>query len=117
MYEVDCKHGFPAELEVCLDRYNSEEKTKIKAWVCNTQNRSSVIFESHPNRDNYDVFIPYHFNGKKYYYSMYTFKHGEIFCNRIRVFYNDFMFEDFNGHDDAAGCNSDNFFIIPINKD
>lgn len=123
MYDADCKHGFEAVIEVAKDRFEdlnkNKSKEKLKAYVCNTQNRSSVIFENMKNRDDYDVFIPYHFNGKRFYYSMYTFK-KDIKCNRIRVYFmtsNGISYEDFNGHDEAAGCNSEYFIINSITEE
>ena len=124
-YNADCKHGFEAELFVSLDRNDPKSKlTTIKAWVCNTQNRSSVIFEDMKNRNDYDVFIPYHFNGSKFYYSMYTFKPEKIDCSKIRVYYKEFgeynltdLYADFNGHKEAAGYNSETFIITPTNKE
>ena len=88
---------------------NGEYRT-IRAWICNTQNRSSVIFEQMENIDDYDVFIPYHFNGEKYFYSMYTFK-KDIKCNQISILNasDNHVLLTFNGHDDAAGANSENF--------
>ena len=122
-YNADAKHGF----ERTFLSYNREtiEIKPLKAWICNTQNRSSVLFEDLPTRDNYDVFIPYHFNGEKYMYSMYTFK-DTVHCNEISVLESVAVFYDdkdivrtlqgakrivlsFNGHKDAAGANSEKF--------
>lgn len=121
MYDAECRHGFEAELEVSLDRFENINApfTKLKAWVCNTQNRSSVIFENLKNLDYYDVLIPYHFNGQRFMYSMYTFKKN-LKCNKMRVYFmtregRDFV--DFNGHDDAAGANSEHFIITPKIKE
>ena len=125
-YNSDAKHGF--ERSFLTYTKDGEELKTLKAWVCNTQNRSSVIFEDMPNKDDYDVFIPYHFNGEKYMYSMYTFKEN-IHCNEINilkplsppVYYGDTpgivntfggpmkIVLTFNGHKDAAGANSEKF--------
>ena len=97
---------------VSLTYKQGDEIKIIKAWICNTQNRSSVIFEEMENVDDYDVFIPYHFNGEKYFYSMYTFK-DNIKCNQISILSDEAPHTDvlltFNGHDDAAGANSEKF--------
>ena len=83
-----------------------------------------------PNKDEYDVFIAYHFNGEKYLYSMYTFKE-DVYCNEINVlkplsppvYYGDTpgivrtfggpmkIVLSFNGHKDAAGSNSEKFIF------
>lgn len=105
IYDAEAKHGFERILPVI----HNGERTTIKAWVCNTQNRSSVIFETMENRDEYDVFIPFHFNGEKYFYSMYTFK-PDISCSSITVLdKEDNEILTFKGHKDAAGSNSINF--------
>jgi oligoribonuclease NrnB/cAMP/cGMP phosphodiesterase (DHH superfamily) len=108
IYNAEAKHGFERILSV---KQGDEIKT-IKAWICNTQNRSSVIFEDMEKFDEYDVFIPYHFNGEKYFYSMYTFK-PDIKCNQISILSDEAPYTDilltFNGHDDAAGSNSEKF--------
>lgn len=106
IYKAEANHGFERILPV---KMNGEYRT-IRAWICNTQNRSSVIFEQMENIDDYDVFIPYHFNGEKYFYSMYTFK-KDIKCNQISILSasDNRVILTFNGHDDAAGANSENF--------
>ena len=108
IYRAEAKHGFERMLSV----KQGDEIKIIKAWICNTQNRSSVIFEEMKNVDDYDVFIPYHFNGEKYFYSMYTFK-DNIKCNQISILSDEAPHVDvlltFNGHDDAAGSNSEKF--------
>ena len=106
IYKAEANHGFERVLPVEM---NGEYRT-IRAWICNTQNRSSVIFEQMENIDEYDVFIPYHFNGEKYFYSMYTFK-KDIKCNQISILNarDNRVLLTFNGHDDAAGANSENF--------
>ena len=106
IYKAEANHGFERVLPVEM---NGEYRT-IRAWICNTQNRSSVIFEQMENIDDYDVFIPYHFNGEKYFYSMYTFK-KDIKCNQISILNarDNRVLLTFNGHDDAAGANSENF--------
>ena len=106
IYKAEANHGFERVLPV---KMNGEYRT-IRAWICNTQNRSSVIFEQMENIDDYDVFIPYHFNGEKYFYSMYTFK-KDIKCNQISILNasDNRVILTFNGHDDAAGANSENF--------
>ena len=106
IYKAEANHGFERVLPVEM---NGEYRT-IRAWICNTQNRSSVIFEQMENIDDYDVFIPYHFNGEKYFYSMYTFK-KDIKCNQISILNasDNRVILTFNGHDDAAGANSENF--------
>lgn len=106
IYKAEANHGFERVLSVEM---NGEYRT-IRAWICNTQNRSSVIFEQMENIDDYDVFIPYHFNGEKYFYSMYTFK-KDIKCNQISILNasDNRIILTFNGHDDAAGANSENF--------
>ena len=106
IYKAEANHGFERVLPVEM---NGEYRT-IRAWICNTQNRSSVIFEQMENIDDYDVFIPYHFNGEKYFYSMYTFK-KDIKCNQISILNarDNHVLLTFNGHDDAAGANSENF--------
>lgn len=106
IYKAEANHGFERVLPVEM---NGEYHT-IRAWICNTQNRSSVIFEQMENIDDYDVFIPYHFNGEKYFYSMYTFK-KDIKCNQISILNasDNRVILTFNGHDDAAGANSENF--------
>lgn len=106
IYKAEANHGFERVLPVEM---NGEYRT-IRAWICNTQNRSSVIFEQMENIDDYDVFIPYHFNGEKYFYSMYTFK-KDIKCNQISILNasDNCVILTFNGHDDAAGANSENF--------
>lgn len=106
IYKAEANHGFERVLSVEM---NGEYRT-IRAWICNTQNRSSVIFEQMENIDDYDVFIPYHFNGEKYFYSMYTFK-KDIKCNQISILNasDNRVILTFNGHDDAAGANSENF--------
>ena len=106
IYKAEANHGFERVLPIEM---NGEYRT-IRAWICNTQNRSSVIFEQMENIDDYDVFIPYHFNGEKYFYSMYTFK-KDIKCNQISILdaSDNHVLLTFNGHDDAAGANSENF--------
>ena len=106
IYKAEANHGFERVLPVEM---NGEYRT-IRAWICNPQNRSSVIFEQMENIDDYDVFIPYHFNGEKYFYSMYTFK-KDIKCNQISILNarDNRVLLTFNGHDDAAGANSENF--------
>jgi len=106
MYNADAKHGFRRTLYVLQ---NNEQKI-LNAWVCNTQSRSSVIFEDMPDVDTFDVFIPYHFNGERYLYSMYTFK-SDISCNEITIVDSNFTNPclSFQGHKDAAGANSENF--------
>ena len=106
IYKAEANHGFERILPIEM---NGEYHT-IRAWICNTQNRSSVIFEQMENIDDYDVFIPYHFNGEKYFYSMYTFK-KDIKCNQISILdaSDNHVLLTFNGHDDAAGANSENF--------
>ena len=106
IYKAEANHGFERVLPVEM---NGEYRA-IRAWICNTQNRSSVIFEQMENIDDYDVFIPYHFNGEKYFYSMYTFK-KDIKCNQISILNasDNRVILTFNGHDDAAGANSENF--------
>lgn len=106
IYKAEANHGFERVLSIEM---NGEYRT-IRAWICNTQNRSSVIFEQMENIDDYDVFIPYHFNGEKYFYSMYTFK-KDIKCNQISILNasDNRVILTFNGHDDAAGANSENF--------
>ena len=106
IYKAEANHGFERILPIEM---NGEYRT-IRAWICNTQNRSSVIFEQMENIDDYDVFIPYHFNGEKYFYSMYTFK-KDIKCNQISILNvrDNHVLLTFNGHDDAAGANSENF--------
>ena len=106
IYKAEAIHGFERILPIEM---NGEYRT-IRAWICNTQNRSSVIFEQMENIDDYDVFIPYHFNGEKYFYSMYTFK-KDIKCNQISILNarDNRVLLTFNGHDDAAGANSENF--------
>ena len=106
IYKAEANHGFERVLPVEM---NGEYRT-IRAWICNTQNRSSVIFEQMENIDDYDVFIPYHFNGEKYFYSMYTFK-KDIKCNQISILNasDNRVILTFNGLDDAAGANSENF--------
>ena len=106
IYKAEAIHGFERILPIEM---NGEYRT-IRAWICNTQNRSSVIFEQMENIDDYDVFIPYHFNGEKYFYSMYTFK-KDIKCNQISILNasDNHVLLTFNGHDDAAGANSENF--------
>ena len=106
IYKAEANHGFERILPIEM---NGEYRT-IRAWICNTQNRSSVIFEQMENIDDYDVFIPYHFNGEKYFYSMYTFK-KDIKCNQISILNasDNHALLTFNGHDDAAGANSENF--------
>ena len=106
IYKAEANHGFERILPIEM---NGEYRT-IRAWICNTQNRSSVIFEQMENIDDYDVFIPYHFNGEKYFYSMYTFK-KDIKCNQISILdaSDNHVLLTFNGHDDAAGANSENF--------
>jgi hypothetical protein len=126
-YNSDAKHGFERIFEAVNVKAGYTVSRKYKAWICNTQNRSSVIFEDMPNKDDYDVFIPYHFNGEKYLYSMYTFKE-DIHCNEMNIVndYSGFMgvpdivstqnglkkiVLSFNGHKDAAGANSENFIF------
>ena len=106
IYKAEAIHGFERILPIEM---NGEYRT-IRAWICNTQNRSSVIFEQMENIDDYDVFIPYHFNGEKYFYSMYTFK-KDIKCNQIAILNasDNQVILTFNGHDDAAGANSEKF--------
>ena len=109
IYKEEVKHGFERTLSVEM----GGKYEHLKAWICNTQNRSSVIFEQMDNLEDYDVFIPYHFNGEKYFYSMYTFK-PEISCNDITVFSSDDWHQSeplltFRGHKDAAGANSEIF--------
>lgn len=106
IYKAEANHGFERVLPVEMNG----EYRNIRAWICNTQNRSSVIFEQMENIDDYDVFIPYHFNGEKYFYSMYTFK-KDIKCNQISILNasDNRVILTFNGHDDAAGANSENF--------
>lgn len=106
IYKAEANHGFERILPIEM---NGEYRT-IRAWICNTQNRSSVIFEQMENIDDYDVFIPYYFNGEKYFYSMYTFK-KDIKCNQISILNasDNRVLLTFNGHDDAAGANSENF--------
>ena len=106
IYKAEANHGFERILPIEM---NGEYRT-IRAWICNTQNRSSVIFEQMENIDDYDVFIPYYFNGEKYFYSMYTFK-KDIKCNQISILNasDNHVLLTFNGHDDAAGANSENF--------
>lgn len=109
IYNAEAKHGFERVLPVMQ---GSKFKT-IRTWICNTQNRSSIIFEDMKNIDDYDVFIPYHFNGERYFYSMYTLK-PDIKCNQISVLSSYDCDEaavllTFNGHDDAAGANSEKF--------
>ena len=125
-YNSDAKRGFARTFET----YNSTTKKikTLRAWVCNTQHRSSIVFEDLPDRDKYDVFIPYHFNGEKYLYSMYTFKE-EVYCNEVNVIkdYSGFLGDpdvistpsglkkivlSFNGHKDAAGANSEKFAFV-----
>ena len=121
-YNSDAKRGFARTFET----YNSTTKKikTLRAWVCNTQHRSSIVFEDLPDRDKYDVFIPYHFNGEKYMYSMYTFKE-DVHCNEVNVLETITSYLDgenivnttppkrivlsFNGHKDAAGANSEKF--------
>ncbi len=107
-FNSDAKHGFERVFE-SVDIETGDIK-KYKAWICNTQNRSSVLFEDMPNRDDYDVFIPYHFNGEKYLYSMYTFK-NEIHCNKMNIWKDMIIVASFNGHKDAAGSNSEKFIF------
>ncbi len=126
-YNSDAKHGFERIFEAVNVKAGYTVSQKYKAWICNTQNRSSVIFEDMPNRDDYDVFIPYHFNGEKYLYSMYTFKE-DVHCNEMNIVndYSGFLgvpdivstqnglkkiVLSFNGHKDAAGANSENFIF------
>lgn len=105
IYKAEAKHGFERNISVV----QAGEHKMLHAWICNTQNRSSVIFEEMENIDDYDVLIPYHFNGEKYFYSMYTFK-DDIKCNQISVLdSNNNVVLTFNGHDDAAGANSEIF--------
>ena len=107
IYDVEAKHGFERTFDT-LDASTGEIKT-LKAWVCNTQNRSSVIFETMENVDDYDVFIPFHYNGEKYFYSMYTFK-DDIACNAVNVLDDNKNIKlTFRGHRDAAGSNSVEF--------
>lgn len=107
-FNSDAKHGFERVFE-SVDAETGDIK-KYKAWICNTQNRSSVLFEDMPNRDDYDVFIPYHFNGEKYMYSMYTFK-NDIHCNKMNIWKDMVIVASFNGHKDAAGSNSEKFIF------
>lgn len=107
IYKAEAKHGFEREITVDM----AGQTLTLKAWICNTQNRSSVIFEQMDNFADYDVFIPYHFNGEKYFYSMYTYK-PEIKCNEICIYTdadNAAGLLRFNGHEDAAGSNSEKF--------
>lgn len=108
IYKTEAEHGFKRDITVNMNGSISH----LNAWICNTQNRSSVIFEQMKNKDEYDVFIPYHYNGQKYFYSIYTFK-SDIHCNEISI-----ISEDtnepvliFNGHRDAAGANSEEFIF------
>ena len=105
-YRSDAKHGFERTF-AAVDGETNEIKT-YKAWICNTQNRSSVLFEDMPNKNDFDVFVAYHFNGKKYLYSMYTFKE-DIFCNKMNIWKDLQVVLSFNGHKDAAGANSEKF--------
>ncbi len=120
IYDAEAKHGFERFINIFDSATNTV--TTLKAWICNTQNRSSVIFETMENKDDYDVFIPFHYNGEKYFYSMYTFKE-DIHCNEMTIVkdYSGFLGEPdivstpsglkkivltFRGHKDAAGANS-----------
>lgn len=110
IYKAEAKHGFERILTVEIDGCTK----MIKAWICNTQNRSSVIFEQMPNKNEYDVFIPFHYNGSLYLYSMYTWK-PNISCNglTIRSVDNKELTDKltFMGHTDAAGVRTETFIF------
>lgn len=110
IYKAEAIHGF----ERILDVETNGVQTTIKAWICNTQNRSSVIFEQMKDKDDYDVFIPYNYNGKLYMYSMYTWK-SDISCDGTSICSVDGKILtdklSFAGHPDAAGARSELFIF------
>lgn len=106
-YIREAKHGYPMELTAVID---GVEKC-LKGYVLNTQLRGSSIFQDLPTKDEYDVFIVYNYNGKKYQYSMYTFKE-DVQCNGCTLRFPDGFELTFRGHRDAAGSNSEIFPLI-----
>lgn len=105
IYNTEAKHGFARALRVKTEN----DEITLTAWICNTQNRSSILFENIENQNNYDVYIAYHYDGELYRYSMYT-KKSEIHCNDI-IIITDKQDLYFNGHTDAAGATSDKFIF------
>lgn len=106
--------------------YSFEKVGELKVFIVNTQFRSSIIFNSLPNKDDYDAFIVYNYTGKKWKYSMYSTK-DNIECNKI-VIWNELneSVDDlkkfhqvevsntlrFRGHKGAAGSVSDDLLLI-----
>lgn len=109
LYNREVHHGFSAVLK-CYPSDDCTSVREFKAWVVNTQNRGSRMFSTLLDIDDYDVCIPYNFNGKVYQYSMYTFK-PDISCNGLVVMLpkpdtDGAETITFKGHRDAAGSTS-----------
>lgn len=94
MYRNQLKTGYPYLLN-----YNNNV---YKAFILNTQDRGSIIFEPMKIRnDNYDIFIVWYYDGHNYNYSMYTFS-DNINCAEICS-----HIGNGGGHKQAAGFKSD----------
>lgn len=102
IYKKEVGHGFERQINF-RTKTGGEQKT-YKALVVNTQNRGSYMFTLSNNKDDYDVFIAYSFNGSVYKYSIYSFN-TDIKCNNLIINNIDEEVE-FCGHDDAAGAMS-----------
>lgn len=88
LYKNQWKTGYKTTLE----NYN--------VFVLNTQDRGSIIFEDMPDKDNYDLFVPWYFDGTNYNYSMYTFR-DDVDCAELCAKY-----ISGSGHRKASGGKS-----------
>ena len=91
-YYRERSDGYPAYIRYITCPGNESDPSEINngsvsykqcnAFVVNTQTRGSEQFEDMENRDDFDVFIVFNTTGKKWKYSMYTFK-DDICCNTM----------------------------------
>ena len=90
------KNGFEIKIQY--------ENNTYSCFCLNTNHFSSLAFGDRVN--DYDIVMPFNYNGRKWRYSMYTVKTG-VDCSRIAK-----QFAG-GGHPQAAGFTTDNLVVNP----
>ena len=114
---IVCEGNESTPQEMITEDYTPPYRN-YRAFVVNTQTRGSELFEDLyksglPGTD-YDVFIVFNTTGKKWKYSMYTFK-DDIACNTLMpvgIGPDGKGFLRFRGHKGAAGSVSDELMLF-----
>lgn len=90
------KNGFEIKIQY--------ENNTYSCFCLNTNHFSSLAFGDRVN--DYDIVMPFNYNGRKWRYSMYTVKTG-VDCSRIAKRFAG------GGHPQAAGFTTDNLVVNP----